>query len=435
MLSVEDNEYLCRVGPGTPMGDLFRQYWLPAIRSDEVEPDGRPLRVRLLGEDLIGFRASDGQVGLVQNNCPHRGASLYFGRNEEQGLRCVYHGWKFDVSGKCVDMPNEPAESNFKDKVKAVAYPTSERGGIVWAYMGPREVPPPLPDIEANMLAKGSEEVSVLHRPCNWMQGWEGEMDTVHAAFLHYGAARAEDQAPGSFNFYQYNNRAAKFLTVDTEYGCCNGASRPAGDDTYYWRITQILFPFYNMIPGGPLGESVRIGIYVPVDDYNHLHWEISTPKERLDGTEPADAPPAPRFGGNNRLPNTTDWYGRFRAPENLANDYLIDWDAQKTWKSYTGIASVRIQDCAVTETMGPIYDRSHEHLGTTDTLIIRMRRRMIQAARALREQGITPPGVDDPEVYRQRSGEIILPREANFFDATKEQRTKTYVPREAAKA
>jgi len=231
MLSPEDNELLCRVGPGTPMGDLFRQYWLPAIRADEIAPDGRPLRVRLLGEDLIGFRVTDGRVGLVQNNCPHRGASLFFGRNEDEGLRCVYHGWKFDISGRCVDMPNEPAESNFKDKVRATAYPTRERNGIIWAYMGPRDVPPPLPDIEANMLAKGPAEISLLLRPCNYMQGWEGEMDTVHAAFLHSGASRPEDQQPGSFNYWQYLNRAAKFSTVDTEYGCCNGASRPAGDD------------------------------------------------------------------------------------------------------------------------------------------------------------------------------------------------------------
>jgi phenylpropionate dioxygenase-like ring-hydroxylating dioxygenase large terminal subunit len=416
------------------MGDLFRQYWIPAIRSDEVAPDGRPLRVRLLGEDLIGFRASDDQVGLVQNNCPHRGASLYFGRNEEQGLRCVYHGWKFDVSGKCIDMPNEPAESNFKDKVKAVAYPTRERGGIIWAYMGPRETPPPLPDIEANMLTKSPQEVSVLYRPCNWMQGWEGEMDTVHAAFLHGGANRWEDQEPGSFAYYQYKNRAAKFLTVDTDYGCCNGAYRPAEDDSNYWRITQILFPFYNMIPGNPLGESVRIGIYVPIDDENHMHWEISVPRARLDGTEPADAPLAEALGAAGRalLPNTTDWYGRFRPEANLENDYLLDWDAQKNWKSYTGIANGRIQDCAVTETMGRIYDRTHERLGTTDTLIIRMRRRMIQAARDLREQGVTPPGVDNPEVYRQRSGEVILPSNVNWFEATQALRTKSYAPVEA---
>ena len=163
MLSKEDNELLCRVGPGTPMGDLMRQYWIPAVTSAELPaPDSPPLRVKLLGEELISFRTTSGAVGLIRNSCPHRGASLFFGRNEEDGLRCVYHGWKFDVSGACVDMPSEPAESNFKTKVRARAYPTQERGGIVWAYMGDRVKPPVLPDLEANMLEDG-ETVMYLY--------------------------------------------------------------------------------------------------------------------------------------------------------------------------------------------------------------------------------------------------------------------------------
>src|SRR5437773_9946405 len=182
MLGTEDNELLCRVGPGTPMGNLMRQYWMPAVRSDELPtPDCPPVRIRLLGENLIAFRATSGALGLIQNACPHRGASLFFGRNEEEGLRCVYHGWKFDCSGQCVDMPSEPAESNFKTKIKATAYACHERKGVIWAYMGSREVPPPLPDIEANLVADGQEQISVLNRPCNWMQGWEGVVDTVPA--------------------------------------------------------------------------------------------------------------------------------------------------------------------------------------------------------------------------------------------------------------
>src|SRR3954471_9417150 len=198
MLSKQDNEYLCRVGPGTPMGDVFRQYWLPAVRSDELPgPDcppvrlmllgepliafptaarAPPLRLMLLGEPLIAFRTTSGAVGIMQNSCPHRGASMFFGRNEEEGLRCVYHGWKFDIEGNCVDMPSEPAESNFKNKVHARAYKTHERGGIIWAYMGPREVPPPLPDLEANLINTDPERILILQRKCNWMQGLEGEL-------------------------------------------------------------------------------------------------------------------------------------------------------------------------------------------------------------------------------------------------------------------
>src|SRR5688572_7632274 len=229
MLTPADAELLTRVGPGTVMGDFFRQYWVPVAMSSELpESDCPPLRVRLLGEDLVAFRTTSGQAGLVAANCPHRGASLFFGRNEEEGLRCVYHGWKFDVTGDCVDMPSEPAESNFRTKVHATAYATRERNGIIWAYMGPRNEPPPLPDIEANLLCEGPHQISVLYRPCNWMQGFEGEMDTVHAAFLHGGSNSPDEYEPGSFNYYHYRQRAAKFVTVDTDYGVANGAYRPA---------------------------------------------------------------------------------------------------------------------------------------------------------------------------------------------------------------
>src|SRR5690242_20934489 len=186
MLKHEENELITRVGPGTPMGQLMREYWVPALLSRELpHPDSDPVRVVLLGEQLIAFRDTNGQVGLIQNNCPHRGASLFFGRNEEAGIRCVYHGWKFAVDGTCVDMPNEPAESDFKHKVKALAYPTRERGGLVWAYMGPRADPPPPPELEANMLPEGECAVSATQRECNWLQTIEGDIDTSHAGFLH----------------------------------------------------------------------------------------------------------------------------------------------------------------------------------------------------------------------------------------------------------
>ncbi|HEX5368509.1 MAG TPA: Rieske 2Fe-2S domain-containing protein [Dehalococcoidia bacterium] len=462
MLSKQDNDFLCKIGPGTPMGDLMRQYWLPAIRSDELPaPDCAPLRVMLLGEQLIAFRATSGKVGLMQNACPHRGASLFFGRNEEEGLRCVYHGWKYDTTGACTDMPSEPAESNFKTKVRARAYPTYERGGVIWAYMGPREVPPPLPQIEAFLMAQGAHQVSAIMRPCNWMQGWEGEMDTVHAAFLHFGASKPEEQAPNSFNFYQANQRHAKFSVVETDFGTSYGAYRPAEDDTYYWRIAHMLFPFYAMIPQGAIGKDAKIGAYVPMDDEHTMHWEIFINPSILGGpgvgsreqaSDPraavarangggsdidkfiderqAQGASAPQGGptatGNPSLapmPNTTDWFGRFRLPQSLANDYMIDREAQRTWKSFTGIPGVRQQDMAVTESMGPVYKRYNEHLGTTDAMIIRTRRRMINAAKALRDEGVIPPGVDNPEVYHQRSGEVILPRDVFWWDATKPMR------------
>src|SRR3954471_14018232 len=171
MLSIEDNEVMCRVGPGTVMGNLMREYWIPAVRSDELpSPDCPPLRVKLLGEELIAFRTTSGAVGLMQNSCPHRGASMFFGRNEEEGLRCVYHGWKFDINGNCVDMPSEPAESNFKDKIRLKSYPCQERGGVVWAYMGPPERMPALPEQEWVILPENQRCVAKRLQECNYLQ-------------------------------------------------------------------------------------------------------------------------------------------------------------------------------------------------------------------------------------------------------------------------
>src|SRR3954452_14175985 len=248
MLKVEENELICRVGPGTPMGNFMREYWMPALLSSEVPtPDSDPLRVMLMGEQLIAFRDTTGKVGLIQNNCPHRGASLFFGRNEEQGLRCVYHGWKFDSEGNCVDMPNEPAESDFKHKVKAVAYPTRERGGVVWAYMGPRDTPPPLPDLEANNVQHGQGRVIAIQRECNWLQALEGDIDTSHLGFLHLGARDAESMEPGTFGYYTVKDRQPRYAVVDTDGGAMYGAYRPAAGDMDYWRIAQFLFPFYAL--------------------------------------------------------------------------------------------------------------------------------------------------------------------------------------------
>ena len=429
MLSQQDNDLLCRVGPGTVMGNMMREYWIPAVRSDELpSPDCPPLRLRLLGEDLIAFRTTSGAVGIIQNACPHRGASLFFGRNEEEGLRCVYHGWKFDLTGACVDMPSEPAESNFKNKVRTRAYPASERGSIIWAYMGARETPPALPDFEANMLPEGEYSIYNIFQECNYMQGWEGEMDTVHQAFLHFGSERPQEIQPGTAGYYIARHRDAKFSVIDTEFGTSYGAYRPAEDDTYYWRIAHQMLPFWAMIPTGTLGLEIRARAYVPMDDDHTMMWTITgrngerPGREGLRGTEGTQ-----RAGGQpgiQWIANDTSKYGRFRVTQSPANDFGIDRELQSSGKSFSGIpGGARPQDMAVTWSMGTIYNRSREHLGTTDQLIIRTRRRMIKAAEALRDQGITPPGVDNPEVYRQRSGGVILPRSVDWWDGTKQLR------------
>jgi phenylpropionate dioxygenase-like ring-hydroxylating dioxygenase large terminal subunit len=410
------------------MGNFFRQYWIPAIRSDELPaPDCAPIRIKLLGEELIGFRTTSGAVGVIQNACPHRGASMFFGRNEEEGLRCVYHGWKFDVTGACVDMPSEPAESNFKNKVRTRAYPTREQGGIIWAYMGPREVPPPLPELAAVLLNDDPEKISILLRPNNWLQGIEGEMDTIHAAILHWGMDQPGD--PGSFSYYHFTNRFdARFTAKDSPFGASYGCYRPAEADTYYWRLGHVLFPFIAMQANGELGPEERFNAYVPVDDYNTLQWELQVRTDgkqpRMARTFPINRTNEPQAQGAARvyLPQGTGWLDRWVIDQSEANDYQIDREVQKT-QSYTGIRGVRQQDMAMTESMKPIMPRQNEHLGTSDSMIIKARRRWLAAARALAENGTVPPGVDEPQLYHQRSGEVILPRSADWWDASRQLR------------
>jgi phenylpropionate dioxygenase-like ring-hydroxylating dioxygenase large terminal subunit len=422
VLKVEENELITRVGPGTPMGNFMREYWVPAMLSSEVPtPDSDPLRVLLLGEQLIAFRDTRGKVGLIRNNCPHRGASLFFGRNEEAGLRCVYHGWKFDVDGHCVDMPNEPAESDFKSKVKAVAYPTVERGGIVWAYLGPRQTPPPLPDLEGNMQADSARTARANQLPCNWLQILEGDIDTTHVGFLHYGGLQAEEQIPGSFSEFQLRVKTAHFEVIDTEGGAAYGARRPAADDQVYWRVAQWCFPFYTFTPPGVLGTKKGGNARVPMDDHHTMTFTMTSGRPR-----PAQQTGSSPFFQQPMQPNTTDWYGRFRPVQQPENNYLQDRDAQRRnsgFNGYTGITGVGMQDAAMTTSMGAIYDRSQEHLGTTDAMVIRVRRRLIAAVQAHMNHGLTPPGVDDPEAYRVRSGGVFLPPEADWIEATRELR------------
>src|SRR5258705_67664 len=323
MLSREDNELLCRVGMDTPVGALLRQYWIPALMSSELpERDGAPVRVRLLGESLIGFRTTSGKIGLIQNHCPHRGASLFFGRNEEEGLRCVYHGWKYDCEGACVDMPSEPAESNFKSKVRATAYPCVERNDVIWTYMGPRRTPPPLPDIEPNMLPRSEYAVQKVLRECNWFQALEGDIDTSHLGFLHLGAVKPAQTTPGTFDYYNVADRAPKYEVVDTEFGTSYGAYRPAEADSYYWRIAHFLFPFFTMIPTGVLGMQILVRAWVPVDDSHIMFWSINAPRSRtgngatggasmLNAGGRAAASAGPRPGGFEVLPASPACPGR----------------------------------------------------------------------------------------------------------------------------
>ncbi len=401
------------------MGDLFRRFWIPVLLAEEVpHPDSDPVRVRILGEDLIAFKDTNGRVGLIQNNCPHRGASLFFGRNEEGGLRCVYHGWKFDVGGTCVDMPNEPAESDFKQKVRATAYPTLERGGLVWAYMGPPEHQPAPPDLEFTLIPDTHRYVTKYPLDCNYMQGMEGELDSSHVSFLHSSlnpASNGLDRVVPGQNLLELTARDGhpQFTVLDSDGGLVIGASREVGDGTLYWRITQWLMPCYTLVPGDPNG-TLLCQIRIPIDDHHHwlfrLRWNAFRPL-------PEEEVALYRRGGGFYA---TQIPGSYQTLANKTNDYMIDRHKQRT-VNYSGMESVPIEDTAMMESMGPIYDRSQEHLGSSDVAVIATRRRLIKLACDLREDGTEPFAALQPELYRVRSAVKVLPREVPFLEGAGE--------------
>src|SRR5882672_1503979 len=265
MLSLEDNERLVRVGKGTPLGELFRLYWIPFLPSKDLVKDGQPKRIRLLGEDLVAFRDSEGRVGLVDQACPHRGAPLIFARNEDCGLRCVYHGWKYDVTGAVVDMPAEPVRSRLKEHVRIKAYPCRERGGVVWTYMGPEKDPPPLPSLEFNLVPAESVFISARVQECNWLQALEGEIDSAHAPILH-----SRIDSKGQVNAWlAKRDLRPTFECVRQEFGMSIAAKRQLGDQKLYWRVNQFMMPFYSLVPPQSKFPDLSGHAWVPIDD-NH---------------------------------------------------------------------------------------------------------------------------------------------------------------------
>jgi len=419
MLTKEENDLLCQVGPGTPMGNLLRQYWLPVLFSWELEADGAPRRQRLLSEELIAFRDTNGQVGMVAANCPHRGAGLFFGRNEESGLRCVYHGWKFDTTGQCVDMPSEPAESNFKSKIRATAYPCTERNGLIWTYMGPRDVPPPLPDLEFNLLPESHVAITKNIQETNWVQGLEGNIDSSHLSFLH---TRLEADGDAGFGGQGgrglfYHDKIARMEVRNTDYGVMYGAGREEQPGIMYWGVNQFLMPIYGMFAPVSFYEC-PMQWWIPLDDHNVIKWDVRWNPTRPLTDEERGRFVHPDFGGYE--PERSDPMYQWRLKADLTNDYFTDYGAQRN-NRFSGIPSIGLQDKAVQESMGPIIDRTKEHMGTTDLMIIQVRRCLINAARELAEHSTTPAGVDDPEIYRVRTATVVLPKGEDWRQAAEE--------------
>jgi phenylpropionate dioxygenase-like ring-hydroxylating dioxygenase large terminal subunit len=413
MLRAEQNELVTRTGPGTPMGEMFRRYWIPALLSEELpEPGSPPVRVKLLSERLVAFRNSEGVLGLIDEFCAHRGVSLWFGRNEECGLRCPYHGWKFATDGTCMDVPSEPEESGFRKKIKLKSYPVIERGGIIWTYMGPPEEQPAAPEWEFIMVPETQTFSSKRIQESNWLQAMEGGIDSAHVSFLHRGNLNSDPLFKGARgNQYNLNDSQPFFEVVDAPAGLFIGARRRAENESYYWRITPWVMPCFTMVP--PRGDHPIHGhFWIPIDDENCWAWSFDYhPTRALSETELA----AMRDGKGVHVKYVP---GTYRPLANKDNDYLIDRAAQKAGITYSGVEGIGMQDASLQESMGAIVDRTRENLTSTDNGIIMARLKLIRAARALAEKQVLPPG-REPAQQQVRSAAVVLEAEKNFMDGS----------------
>lgn len=423
MFTAEENERLVRVGPGSAMGKVLRRYWIPALLPEELpEPDCPPIRVRLLGEDLIAFRDTDGRIGFLDRWCPHRRVDLFFGRNEECGLRCVYHGWKFDVAGNVVDMPAEPANSPMRDEVKIRSYPSMEWGGLIWIYMGdPAHQPPRPPELEWGLLPASHRNIQKRLQENNYAQGVEGGIDSSHVGILHSllsppdGRTFRERQVAIDPRLsFLAKDTSPKFFVRPTDYGMLIGARRKASEEDFYWRITQFLAPFYTIIaprsPEGPFAGHA----WVPIDDHNTwtftMYWAPGKPLSEFPDLDTAKV----------NVPVIPD--GSYRPVHNSSNNYGIDRQMQRN-KNSTGIIGIGLQDSAIQETMGTIVDRSREMLGSGDAAIVGWRKLMLGLVDELESTGEIAQA-QKPEIYRVRSAGIVLPRGVDFAEGAKDMMT-----------
>ena len=385
MLSHEENECLTRVGPGAPMGALMRRYWIPAAFSHQiVEPDCPPIRVRLLGENLVLFRDSAGRIGLLDERCPHRTASLFLGRNEELGLRCVYHGIKFDVDGECVDVPCVPPGNNvekIKANLRVKAYPCVEHGDLVWAYMGPPELRPEFPDLEWCSIPATQRFATRHIQECNWLQGLEGGFDAAHLTFLHGGDAEKSRHVI-----------ATLYEVAPTNFGFVVGTGRDHGADDISWNVNVMLMPFHKIISSAPMAAHV----WAPIDDEHTMLYSVTFNPDRPLNEQDLARSKAWRGIHTENLPGTD------HAIRNKSNDYMIDRALQASGKSYSGMKGLGTQDCAIQESMGPISDRTHEYLLASDAAIAKLRRLLLQTIQD-HAAGKTLPGMDSAS-YRVRS-------------------------------
>lgn len=389
-MTEQENLLLTQTGPNTLMGNLYRRYWLPALLSSELaDPGGPPIRVKLLSEKLLAFRNSEGELGLIDEFCAHRGVSLWFGRNEDSAIRCPYHGWKYDINGQCIEVPSESIESGFAKNIKLKSYPLREKGGILWAYLGPIDNIPDMPAYEWCSVPESHRHISKRLQACNSLQAMEGGLDSYHSTFLHrmsVGEDPLLKRDPISASLIK-SDPHPEHIPMDSPAGLFIATRRNVDPDSYYWRITHWLMPCFNLFPpyeGNPYGAHV----WIPIDD--HQCWTFSI-DYRPDGPLTNDEIKAMNQGMGIHSRNIKN---SFTPVANASNDYLIDRNAQKQKKTFSGVTGIAEQDAAVQESMGSIAKREFENLVGTDNGIIMTRKKLIQAANGL-VNGIQPPGLD----------------------------------------
>jgi nitrite reductase/ring-hydroxylating ferredoxin subunit len=403
MLSAEDNDLLTRTDAGTAMGTYFRRFWQPIALSEELfEPDGAPIRVTIMGEELVAFRNTDGDVGLIARHCPHRGADLFFGRNEECGLRCVYHGWKYDITGKAVELPNVPPGGRFHDSIRTTAYPAREFGDIVWAWLGPADKVPEIPNLEFGLLPGARRYVGKQLIECNWAQVMEGDLDTSHFSSLHMPApsvpSNVNPDAPADERRLRWirNDPMPKFEILDHDAGFIVGGARSADDEGIYWRMTQFMLPSHGTGPSTLPGETYFGFTAVPItDEASWLYVYAWNPERDIDAGERA------KFkAGHGIIAKVDKNYVPF---SNRSNEFMIDRQVQKT-SSFTGVKGLAEQDLMIQQSQGFIVDRTKEKLAPTDAAVIKFRKVLLAAAKAL-ASGSEPEQPWTPEAYQTRPG------------------------------
>ena len=434
MMSKARNELVTRTGPGTPCGELFRRYWQPAALSEEMPKGGAPKPVRLLGEDLVLFRTRRGEPGLMGLHCPHRGTDLSYGRIEEDGLRCLYHGWLLGRDGRCLEQPGEPPNSRFKDRIRHTAYPCREAGGLILAYMGPGEAPP-LPDFPIFAAPAGHVWASKMIQECNYLQGNEGNVDPQHLSVLHRMASPdlAPDERSKEVDMLIGADPAPEIAFEETPFGLRVYASRALGDGRKYVRVTNFIMPNCSAFDGGPLHDPRRVRPkpnvgywmhwHVPIDDEHHWKYIVAYCYD-----DPID--PAYQLG---MIHGERD--GAYDSIRTKKNRYLQD-RAEMERLTWLGMGhNFQIHDRFAIESQSPIVDRTKEHLGASDRAVTAMRKLLLAAIEDLREGRDPRMAAGDGAARALRDLVVVSETVPAAMDAKRVWREMRPGPRAAARS